>query len=322
MTYSFINNLYNAVLKMNGIYCIHILLFCLFFFVSCNSSTPADIDDDDKTPEDLSMYITDVFEYVYAPGQHAANRNSGERVKFIGKPENDLYLGGFGGYVIAGFDHDIPNIEGEYDFEVFSAGVDSEPAVVYVMCDENGDGIPNETWYELKGSEFEHPETIRDYYVIYYKPVSESDNVTWKDKPGNTGELREGNRKDPATGLFLPTANWWWSETPGDSIVLAGTRLPDAYINNSPDPARENWIVSDDLFTWGYAENNHSKTDYDTKSKSNKFDISNAVDHAGKPVKLQHIRFIKVQTAVFQQAGWLNEISSEVMGARDLHYNK
>jgi len=30
------------------------------------------------------------------------------------------------------------------------------------------------------------------------------------------------------------------------------------------------------------------------------------------------IRFKKVQTAAFQQAGWLNEVSSEVRRARDL----
>jgi len=35
-------------------------------------------------------------------------------------------------------------------------------------------------------------------------------------------------------------------------------------------------------------------------------------------VNLPHIRFIKIQTAVFQQAGWLNEVSTEVRGAKDL----
>ena len=38
----------------------------------------------------------------------------------------------------------------------------------------------------------------------------------------------------------------------------------------------------------------------------------------GNAIKLPSIRFIKIQTAVFQQAGWLNEVSTEVRGAKDL----
>jgi hypothetical protein len=59
-------------------------------------------------------------------------------------------------------------------------------------------------------------------------------------------------------------------------------------------------------------------TDYDSNVAANKLDISNAVDAAGNPVNLTSIRFIKVQTGVFQQAGWTNEVSSEVRGAKDL----
>jgi hypothetical protein len=59
-------------------------------------------------------------------------------------------------------------------------------------------------------------------------------------------------------------------------------------------------------------------TDYDATVGANKFDISNAVDSLGNAVTLKSIRFIKIQTAVFQQAGWLNEVSTEVRGARDL----
>ena len=42
------------------------------------------------------------------------------------------------------------------------------------------------------------------------------------------------------------------------------------------------------------------------------------MDASGNAVKLTSIRFIKVQTGIFQQAGWLNEISTEVYGAADL----
>ncbi|MDR0370931.1 MAG: hypothetical protein LBH80_03630 [Prevotellaceae bacterium] len=269
-----------------------------------------------------SEYITQVFEYVYAPGQHSALAKKQDAVHFTGAPSDDVLLGGFGGYIIGGFDHDVPNVDGEYDFEVFSSGFSPEPAIVYVMADENGNGLPDDEWYELRGNLFGREQTIRDYRLTYYKPVGAA-NIRWADNWGNSGELKAGYAAGKAE--TQPTANWWWSETEGNEITFTGTRLPDAYVNRSDDPSKENWEVPQGLFLWGYAENNHGE-DYvfhqELKKHGNQLDISNAVDRAGNPVKLSAIRFIKVQTAVFQQAGWLNEVSSEVQGARDLHFEK
>jgi hypothetical protein len=77
------------------------------------------------------------------------------------------------------------------------------------------------------------------------------------------------------------------------------------------------WTVQEGQFDWGYAENRIG-ADFDSKAYSNRLDISNAVDADGNPVQLDHIRFIKVQSAVLQQAGWLNEISPEIRGAGGL----
>lgn len=41
---------------------------------------------------------------------------------------------------------------------------------MWVMQDENGDGLPNDTWYEVKGSEYGKAETDQDYAVTYYRP--------------------------------------------------------------------------------------------------------------------------------------------------------
>ena len=260
-----------------------------------------------------SPYITKVFDYQYAPGQHASlipsdwNGND-----FIGQPwtgtKHYTALGGWGGYIIAGFDHVVNNGSG-VDFAVFTQpGPASEPGVVFVMSDLNGDGIPNDgEWNEIKGSEYNHTETIHDYQVTYYKPLNKG-NVTWKDNKGGSGELIP----------VYDSSSWWWSGYGDKSEVLfSGVKLPDAYQNISTQTDTENWIVRSGMFSAGYAEC-YNNLDYNSSLKANLFDISNAVDKTGKSVNLSGISFIKVQSGVFQIAGWLNEISTEVSGAADL----
>jgi len=264
----------------------------------------------DKTPGKSSAYITTVYQYVYAPGQHSMWANKEDISNFIGEPtdsKNFVYLGGFGGYIVAGFDHNVTNGDG-FDFEVIALkGASPEPGIVYVMSDTNGDGLPNDTWYELKGNQFANSK--RHYWVRYYKAASSNSNITWKDSEGSKGELKSGY------GLTY-SAGWWWPATTTDSITFNGTRLPDSYVNTSTS-STQLWTVPATLFTWGYVKN-LTGTDYDSALGANKFDIANAVDSLGNSVNLPHIRFIKIQTAVFQQAGWLNEVSTEVRGAKDL----
>ena len=163
-------------------------------------------------------------------------------------------------------------------------------------------------WLELKGSEYNNPETIHNYQLTYYKPGA-SGYVTWKDNQGKSGSLVPG----------FGTDNWWW---PGygdkSSVTFSGERLPDAYLNTSKDPSVELWMPRTGLFQFGYAEC-YGNADYNTKLRANFLDISSAVDVNGKPANLSSVNFIKVQSAVFQTAGWLNEISTEISGAADIH---
>jgi hypothetical protein len=278
-----------------------VIAFLSFILFSCRSN---------HEPTNSSAYITIVLDYVYAPGQHALLAKKTDISNFIGEPTSDksfLYLGGFGGYVVAGFDHNVVNGDG-FDFEVIALkGASPEPGIVYVMSDTNGDGLPNETWYELKGNQFANSK--RHYWVRYYKALSDSTNITWKDSEGSKGELKSGYGSKYS-------AVWWWPSTTTDSITFYGTRLPNSYNDNSSN-GTQYWVVPSDRFTWGYAKNLYG-TDYDSDLGANKFDISNAVDSLGNAVNLPNIRFIKIQTAVFQQAGWLNEVSTEVKGAKDL----
>ena len=277
-----------------------------------------DIGSDDKMIQiaafsNHSPYITQVFDYQYGPGQNATQITSDcKGGDFIGEPwinsKKYTSLGGWGGYILAGFDHDVRNGDG-VDFAIFTQpGPGSEPGIVSVMNDFNNDGIPNDgEWLELKGSEYNHPETIHNYRITYYKPALKG-NVTWKDNQGHRGELM------PNYG----TDTWWWSGNGNKSEVsYDGVRLPNAYVNISADSTIENWAVRKDLFSFGYAEC-YSNLDYNISLKANLFDISNAVDNSGVKQNLMGISFIKVQSAIFQVAGWLNEISPEISGAADL----
>ena len=277
-----------------------------------------EIGSDNKTIQisafsNLSPYITKVYDYKYGPGQHASLISTDWKGDdFVGQPwigtKRYTSLGGWGGYIIAGFDHIVKNENG-VDFAIFTQpGAASEPAVVFVMNDSNGDGIPNDgEWAELKGSEYNHPETIHDYQVTYYKPVGNG-NVTWKDNKGSSGELVP----------VFDSSSWWWSGYGNKSeVVFNGVKLPNAYKNISTQSDSENWVVRTGMFTFGYAEC-YNNLDYNNSLKANIYDISNAVDMAGDKVNLSKINFIKVQSGVFQIAGWLNEISTELSGAVDL----
>ena len=83
-----------------------------------------------------------------------------------------ISLGAWGGYVVAGFDHSVDNSGGGVDLAIRGNpySYQSEPGVVWVAQDENGDGEPNDTWYELAGSDYWLSTTKRNAQMTYYNP--------------------------------------------------------------------------------------------------------------------------------------------------------
>ena len=288
------------------------IIVALLSFISCSHDLISDLPEIEKSGN--SPYINQIFDYQYGPGQHATLIPASEKgSNFIGEPwghgKSFTSLGGWGGYVVAGFDHAVSNTNGP-DIAIYTQpSVSSEPGVVFVMADNNNDGLPNDgAWFEIKGSEYNHPETIHNYQITYYKP-SPSGLVTWKDNQGKSGTLL------PEFGA----ESWWWTGY-GDktSVEFSGVKLPDAYFNSSKDPLIELWLPRTGLFRYGYAEC-YFNEDYNGLLKANFLDISSAVDASGSPANLTKINFIKVQSGIFQIAGWLNEISTEISGAADIH---
>ncbi|MBO5971497.1 MAG: cell surface protein [Alistipes sp.] len=280
-----------------------------------------------------------VYEYTPAPGQFINETKTGgfdgsqttpeaaiayaesrmSEVDRDGNPyPNWVSLGGFGGYIVVGFDHSIDN-SGDYDIGILgnSFSGSSEPGIVWVMQDENGNGLPDDTWYELAGSETGKAETTQNYAVTYYRPSGTMMPVLWIDNLGNSGEidyLTQFHRQE----YYYPL----WIES--DSYTLTGTCLAPRNYDASGNGSY--WVNAE--YDWGYVDNFSSidrltgDENATADANANHFKISNAIDFECQPIHLDYIDFVKVQVGVNAKSGWLGELSTEICGFYDYNLKR
>jgi len=277
--------------------------------------------------------INRVYDFRPAPGQFVNTMpeyEEGDTQESINRKAQELLLdggtvslGAYGGYIVMGFDHMVENRQGVYDLQVLGnsfnatasqAGGASEPAVVYVSYDTNGNGLPDDEWYELAGSEYGKAQTLHNYTVTYHRTpedhvatptlgtaVTDNTYIRWTDSEGGEGyvEMNSFHRQ-----------NYWPQWQAGEeTLTFTGVRLA----SNSVDRSGEGKDYFQTPYPWGYADNHPNNSD------ACKLDLQWAVDAQGKPANLPGIHFVKVQTAVLQNNGWIGESSTEVSGAVDLH---
>ena len=179
-----------------------------------------------------SPYISRVWEYCPAPGQFVNSMPEYEE----GDEANDMRmkaeeaiadnnqgmisLGGWGGYVVFGFDHMVLNVPDAKDLLVLGNAFEgaAEPGVVMVSYDTNGNGKPDDEWYELAGSEYANPLTIHNYSLTYRRTEEGNNYPKWREE---------------------------------DSITFTGSRLPDNY----EDLSGEGTYYVLYAYPWGYADN-------------------------------------------------------------------
>lgn len=265
------------------------------------------------TADAQNKYLTKVFEYCPAPGQFVhripAYEEGDNTERIVAKclvrlsDKNIISLGGFGGYVTVGFDHTILNVKGQKDILVQGNAFigSSEPGIVMVSTDTNGDGIPNDEWYELAGSEYDNSSTIHGYEITYMRPANDNGDVDWKDNQGRTGVIRYMG--------FVANYPKWINE---NTLTFKGTCLPD---NGKCNGEQGLWFMQ--AYDFGYADN-FPNEDMDGCS----LDIDWAVDKQGDKVNLNGIDFVRIYTGVNQQippAGGVGELSTEVSGVEDIH---
>lgn len=201
-------------------------------------------------------------------------------------------LGAFGGYVIMGFDHSVENKKDIADLEINGNAFPgwSEPGIIYVMQDENGNGLADDTWYELKGSVYGTDKHTARYALTYFRP--KGDEIFWVDNLGNTGvgsALSGGITKYP-------------NFVSGDRVTFVGTCLQPTLL--------EGGIITNPGYDWGYVDNLNSRIG---------FYIEDAIHADGTPANLKYIDFVKVQTGMNVDAKALGEVSTETSAAFDLH---
>ena len=292
-------------------------------------------------------YISKVYEYCPAPGQFVnllPEYEEGDDANDMRLKAEDclanheqvmISLGGWGGYVVFGFDHMVPNFKDEYDLKIlgnsfFAAsnpnpdaprGGSAEPGVVMVSYDANHNGRPDDPWYELAGSEYHNPSTIHNYTLTYHRTPSSHVATPDKSYPylTDTTYIRWTESYNGVTGATGYLAHNSYNTQPyyplwidSDSLTFSGTRLPDNGVDESGN--RQYYVLY--CFDWGYADNqpNHVEGEH-----SSEFKLDWAVDGEGNSVNLPGINFVKIYTGVNQQNGWLGEASTEVMDAWDLH---
>lgn len=284
-----------------------------------------------------SPYIAEVVEYCPAPGQfvnimpqYEPGDSYADMLKkctesIMGTNDEMISLGAYGGYVTFRFDHTVINVDGERDFRIWGnsfyeltdpehPGGSAEPGIVMVSYDTNCNGLPDDPWYELAGSEHANPKTHHGYTITYRQPDAaqlpvEGDDgfltdihyIPWADSTGATGYV--------AKNMYHDQSYWpQWVDSP--TLSFTGTCLPPNGVDRSG--FGHYYILY--CYDWGYVDN-HPNDQVDR----NTFDISWAVDTHGNRVHLPGADFVRVYTGVNQYCGWLGETSTEIARAQDLH---
>ncbi len=285
-----------------------------------------------------AQYITEILEYKPAPGQFTNTSYASPEgaTSIIGGIQGAVSLGAFGGYIVFKFESPVQNDPDNpfgVDFTVFGNPMKnpvsqeitwSEHGVVSVMKDENNNGLPDDTWYELAGSDYFFSSTLKNYAVTYINPQqSVATNVPWSDNQGNSGFILANEYHEQP---YYPTAELF-PDINTDEYTLTGTRLPDEVDKSNPSSIK--------LYAkaFGYADNkprnlnatytipDNPYTSEQENSGGDAFDINWAVDENGNYVDLDEIHFVKIHTGVLADAGWLGEVSTEIAGAVDVSPN-
>jgi hypothetical protein len=196
-------------------------------------------------------------------------------------------LGSAGGYEVWKVDH-----QSSYQISGNPMTTWREPGVVWMQEDRNGNGLPDEMWYELPGSdETDHNRKAlitRRYAITYFEGGPGTTNefgqiireVHWADSRGRAGMIPGG----------FPTP--WGVE--GNRVTFTTTLLRDDGV----------------IFANGY--NMNDLDGYVDCTENDRFPVNRAVKADGTPANLSAVKFLKVQTSMFRYGDIFGDVSTEI----------
>jgi hypothetical protein len=279
-----------------------------------------------------AQFVAGVVDYTPAPGQLINTQGAGSNqaaFSTIGTLSGMVSLGSFGGSILYQFEKPIlnhPDNPYGVDFVIFGNPQPdwAEPGIVLVMKDANQNGLPDDVWYELAGSDHFFQSTKRNISITYYNPFSSgaADVMWFSDELGSGYLLSNSFHKQNYFPMGELTDNL--NHT---SLQYNGTCL-DSKVDVS-NPA----LVKSYHRRFGYADNN-LRLNSDYRYPDNPYtpeiegcggdamDISWAIDSEGNYVELDQIDFVRIYTGVLANAGWTGEISTEICGIAVVPVNK
>ena len=299
----------------------------LFIFISCDDENPEDntdgntgatiVDTDTIDITDTYRFPDTLLAYVPAPSQfmNIAPGLPKDAQSIIGD-KGFVTLGGWGGYIIVGYKDPIinhPDNPYGVDFSILGNAYDgsSEPGIVQVMKDENKNGIADDTWYELKGGDYDS--SLQAYALTYYN--TNDSTVTWSNNQGESGTLLHNGYH---TQSYYPS-NDLYPDYPQDSVTFTGTLLPT---KSYEDPDLGYWVNPE--FAYGYADNKEVKWSEKLNQPDNPeteetegvggdaFKLEWAINAQGQRVTIDTVHFIKIYSGVQFENLRLGDISTEI----------
>ncbi len=273
--------------------------------------------------------VINLIDYHPAPGQHINDSLTGTpavALKMLSGSGSSLSLGAFGGYLVLGFNSSIENDpDNPYgvDFVIYgnASGNHSEPGIVKVMKDDNKNGFPDDTWYEIAGSAHYSGNLKKDYSITYFNPgQAYAADVSWSDNQGLSGKVFKNSFHSQP---YYPLEEIF-PGIPGDSMSFSGSELKS-------NVKISNGLYVSSPYVFGYADNlpvknpdfsgipdNPYTIDQTEGDGGDGIDISWAIDSEGNYADLPEIDFVMISTGVNETAGWLGEISTDITGFADV----
>ncbi len=278
-----------------------------------------------------AQYVSEIIDYRPAPGQFINDNAFGSpeaTESIIGGTSGLISLGAYGGYIIVKMEESVENHPDNpfgIDFTILGNALPdwSEAATVEVMKDENNNGLADDQWYLLAGSDYYLDQSEVDYSVTYYNPHEASaTDILWIDNHQDSGYVYKNSFHQQS---YYPQASLFPNINP-DSYTLSGQRL-----EGNIDISNPSMVKSYERY-FGFADNrmrgnqpyNIPDNPYTLElenSGGDAMDISWARDENGNRIELDKIDFIKITNAINATAGGLGEISTEISGIIDVVAN-